>query len=79
MNDTPAMPLESHHSLGCASREVGAVLVEDAVEGLQRPGDPVGPHLGHHELQLRVAVEHAAQQHLPERLAVPEVRRRSRR
>ena len=62
------MQLLAHHSLGrrllgrsARSRVVLRVEVREHI------GHPVGPHLGDEDAQLRVPVEHASEQHLPQR------------
>ncbi len=74
MNDTPgeAVRLPPVARLPPA-REVGSVLVVHGVEVGERLGQPVGPYLRHHQLELRMPVEHPAQHQLPHRLAVLEV------
>ena len=59
-------PIVARPTLG---RELVAVAVVERVEMGEHGGQPVGAHLAHDELQVRVAVEHTTEHELPHRSA----------
>ena len=74
MNDSPAMQFVGQYSLGrrCGG-QFGAVFLVERVEATEGRGYPVAPHLGHHHLEARMAVEHAAEHQLPQRSPATQV------